>query len=648
MNARIQERAEVRINRGTDREYLLPDQLRFERRAEMVRQLLADSIPVGLVVRFIAFIIVPHRAGMTADKVRDGNGGLHAAFLMEWLGTGGIIVIAGCGSADQNNLRVRRKVSVSIDPNLVELRDKSKHNVYRLKKNGITMKPAKGIILCTIFLAALCIPYCTASDAAVIGLNGTCFSPYIDGQNANWNSPVTEKQIQNRLMIIADHTQWIRTFGCNDYLKPTGRIAHTLGVKTAIGAWIGEDPAENEKQISNLITIAKAGDVDIAVVGNERILYYEKGWSTRPDETELISFITRVKQEIPSINVTTAEPYGVWQNHPKLINEVDVLFVNIYPFHEEPPIHIDNAIQFTEKKYNLVRDLAGSKPVIISEMGWPSAGNANGAAVPSMRNATYYFINITKWAKENNIQYFYFEAFDEKWKSLDDSGAYRPDWAYQSHWGIWNSVGMQKLPVVNPKVKDRIGIYKDGRWHLDYSGNGVWDGGVIDRQYWFGTSGYIPVTGDWNNDGKDEIGTFVNGVWRLDYSGNGVWDGNVIDRLHWFGSTGYIPVTGDWNNDGKDEIGTFVNGVWRLDYNGNGRWNGGTIDRLCPFGSRGDITVTGDWNNDRKDKIGTYNNGVWRLDYNRNGVWDGNVTDRQYSFGSTGYIPVTGDWNNDC
>jgi hypothetical protein len=100
MNARIQERAEVRINRGTDREYLLPDQVRFERRAKMVRQLLADGIPVGLVVRLIAFIIVPHRAGMAADKVRDSDGGMHAAFLKEWLGIGGIIVIAGCSSAD--------------------------------------------------------------------------------------------------------------------------------------------------------------------------------------------------------------------------------------------------------------------------------------------------------------------------------------------------------------------------------------------------------------------------------------------------------------------------------------------------------------------------------------------------------------------
>jgi hypothetical protein len=44
---------------------------------------------------------------MAADKVRDGDGGMHAAFLMDWLGTDGIIVIAGCGPADWQNLQTK-------------------------------------------------------------------------------------------------------------------------------------------------------------------------------------------------------------------------------------------------------------------------------------------------------------------------------------------------------------------------------------------------------------------------------------------------------------------------------------------------------------------------------------------------------------
>jgi exo-beta-1,3-glucanase (GH17 family) len=417
------------------------------------------------------------------------------------------------------------------------------------QKMGIIMKRGRAIIFLAVFLLAPVLSHCMATpDEGVVRLYGMCFSPYMDGQNPNWNSPVTEKQIQNRLTIITDHTQWIRTFGCDDNLKPTGRIAHTLGLKTAIGAWIGDDPIENEKQISNLITIAKAGDVDIAVVGNERILYYENKWSTRPDETELISIIARVKQEIPSINVTTAEPWHIWQDHPNLINAVDVLFVNIYPFHENQPL--GNAIQFTEEKYNLVHNLAGSKQVVISEMGWPSEGNSLGNSVPSMENAIYYFHNATEWAEYNNIPYFYFEAFDEQWKSLDNKGNYHPEWAYQSHWGIWYSNGTQKLPMLS--IKDDIGIYKEGIWHLDSSGNGRWDGGIIDRVYVFGTTGSVPVTGDWNNDGTTEIGYFqpgASGIWRLDYNGNGKWNGGAVDREYTLGTTGSIPVTGDWNSD---------------------------------------------------------------------------------------------------
>ena len=203
---------------------------------------------------------------------------------------------------------------------------------------------------------------------------------------------------------------------------------------------------------------------------------------------------------------------------------------------------------------------------------------------------------------------------------------------------------------------DKIGYYQPGSrgiWRLDFNRNGAWSGAVIDGQYSFGTTGYIPVTGDWNNDGKTEVGTFYNGVWRLDYSGNGKWDGGVIDRVYVLGTTGSVPVTGDWNNDGKTEIGYYqpgIKGIWRLDYNGNGRWDGGVIDRAYVLGTTDSIPVTGDWNNNGKDEIGYYQpgiKGIWRLDYNGNGVWNGGVTDRQYSFGTTGYVPVTGDWNND-
>ena len=45
----------------------------------------------------------------------------------------------------------------------------------------------------------------------VYGLN---FSPYLEGQDPNLGSEVSEQQLRARMAIIAPHTEWIRTFGC--------------------------------------------------------------------------------------------------------------------------------------------------------------------------------------------------------------------------------------------------------------------------------------------------------------------------------------------------------------------------------------------------------------------------------------------------
>jgi len=202
--------------------------------------------------------------------------------------------------------------------------------------------------------------------------------------------------------------------------------------------------------------------------------------------------------------------------------------------------------------------------------------------------------------------------------------------------GNWNGTGGME-----------IGTYLNGTWYLDYNGNGVWNGGVIDRQYTFGNASQKPVTGDWNSDNKTEIGSFYNGTWYLDYNGNGVWNGGVIDRQYTFGSASMTPVSGDWNGDNKTEIGTFYNGTWYLDYSGNGVWGGvAGGDRQYTFGNASMTPVSGDWNNDRKTEIGAFYNGTWYLDYSGNGVYGGVAGgDRQYSFGNASQKPVSGNWN---
>ena len=215
---------------------------------------------------------------------------------------------------------------------------------------------------------------------------------------------------------------------------------------------------------------------------------------------------------------------------------------------------------------------------------------------------------------------------------------------------VTKSVTASAAPVDS---EPKIGVYVNGHWYLDSNGDGTWNGAGSDMSYTFLRTGDLPVTGDWNNNGKSEIGIFrpSTHVFYLDYNGNGAWNGASTDRQYNFGITGDLPITGDWNNNGKSEIGVFrpSTHMFYLDYNGNGAWNGLGVDRSFSFGITGDLPVTGDWNNDGKSEIGVFrpSTHMFYLDYNGNGVWNGPKVDRQYNFGITGDRPVSGDWNND-
>jgi hypothetical protein len=170
--------------------------------------------------------------------------------------------------------------------------------------------------------------------------------------------------------------------------------------------------------------------------------------------------------------------------------------------------------------------------------------------------------------------------------------------------GDWNGDGITN-----------IGVFRNGAWYLDINGNYQWDPGVdlVFRAGSFGLPGDIPVTGDWNGDGLTNIGVFRNGAWYLDATGNGNWDpgADLIIRAGSFGLPDDIPVTGDWNGDGLTDVGVFRNGAWYLDFNGNRQWDPG-IDKAITAGTFGlpdDIPITGDWNGDDASAVGVFRSG---------------------------------------
>ncbi len=271
------------------------------------------------------------------------------------------------------------------------------------------------------------IPPPPAEITQIYGLN---FSPYIDDQDPNIDATVDAAQINDRLEIIFPYTRWIRTFGSTHGLEETGRLASQLGLNTAIGAWLDADLETNEQEIINLIATAQAGHADLLVVGNEVLL---RGELT---EAQLLEYIQRVKRSVSStIKVTYADVYGVLLDHPAIIEAVDIVFANYYPYWEG--IDIDTAIAALHRWHQQVVAAADSKEVVVSETGWPSDGEPYGNAVPSLENASDYFLNFVSWADANSVNYFYFEAFDEAWKAFYEG----PQGA---HWGVWDQYGNLK------------------------------------------------------------------------------------------------------------------------------------------------------------------------------------------------------------
>ncbi len=253
------------------------------------------------------------------------------------------------------------------------------------------------------------------------GMHGICFSLYEDGQKPG--DIITEEQVRRRMEIIKPYAKWVRSFSCIDGNEHIPRIAKEYGMKTLVGAWLGDDPELNEKEIESLISLANKGYVDIAAVGNE-VMY-------RQDltEDELLTFINRVKEALPHIPVGYVDAYYEFSHRPKITEACDVILANCYPYWEG--CSIDNSLAHMQQMFGQASDAGNGKKVIITETGWPSEGGSLKGAFSSRENAMKYFINSQAWSHKENIDIFYFSSFDESWKvgAEGDVGAY---------WGLWD------------------------------------------------------------------------------------------------------------------------------------------------------------------------------------------------------------------
>ena len=259
----------------------------------------------------------------------------------------------------------------------------------------------------------------------------------------------TEEEIDADLMLLAGTTHAIRSYKIDGVHAKIPELAKAHGINVALGAWLDHRLNRNEDELERFLKVlGKARNVVRALVGNEAILRRDM-----PVDI-MIDYLDRVRRET-DIPVSTAEPWHVWLKHPELAGHVDYLAVHMLPFWEG--IQMDDAVDYIIERMNELKACFPNKPIVISEVGWPSNGRTRKAAIASPANQATFLRRFLKKAEEEEYIYYVMEAFDQPWKNLIGEkgvGAY---------WGVYDVQRRPKFPftepiVPNPRWKILAGI----------------------------------------------------------------------------------------------------------------------------------------------------------------------------------------------
>jgi len=255
-------------------------------------------------------------------------------------------------------------------------------------------------------------------------LRGYGYSPFRYCQSPNEGIFPTVDEIEADIPFLFHNSNGIRTYTSCGVQGKIPEFAEDYGLSVEVGAWLGRDMEINWGEISCAITVAKRySNVDSVIVGNEVLLRGDLA------EDELIYLINHVKEEV-DVPVTTAEIWGILRNHPAVIDAVDYLLVHIYSWWDAwYGGTIDNPAEYVINIYKDIQRQYPDKRVVIGETGWPSGGQSRGQAVPSLENQCRFYTEFLRLAIQQNVEFYYFDAFDEPWKVGEPGGVGK-------HWGL--------------------------------------------------------------------------------------------------------------------------------------------------------------------------------------------------------------------
>lgn len=246
-----------------------------------------------------------------------------------------------------------------------------------------------------------------------------------------------------------------------------------------LGAWIDckdawtdhpnhdlEDEVNNASEIEKAVRLANQYPeiVKIIAVGNEAMVTWATSYFVKPSVIlKWVSHLQGLKKEgklSKDVWVTTSDNFASWgggdtsyhnQDLEALYKAVDYVSMHTYPMHDthynpvfwgvlpdeenlskEDKIKasMNRAKAYAISQYDSVKKYMNSlginKPIHIGETGWASYSNGfygqgKANATDEYKEALFYKA-MRDWTAKEGMSCFYFEAFDENWKDVQNPG----------------------------------------------------------------------------------------------------------------------------------------------------------------------------------------------------------------------------------
>jgi exo-beta-1,3-glucanase (GH17 family) len=255
------------------------------------------------------------------------------------------------------------------------------------------------------------------------------YGPFREGQSPEWGIYPSLSEVRQDMPVLKLVANGIRTYGCQ-HLETVVTATHEISLPLTLGVWLSGNPVEDSAEIDCAVGQAQANPhINSIVAGNESIL------SGRLTVTQVCSYTVDLRERT-GLPITAGEPWHIWVDHPDLAACVDYLLVHIHPYWECQSI--ENAAAFVQDKYQQVGAQYPDKAVVIGETGWPTAGTGREEycgpkPTPSPEQQSQFAADFLEWARQDGVDFYSFEAFDEPWKCAGE----RPE--VECHWGIYDS-----------------------------------------------------------------------------------------------------------------------------------------------------------------------------------------------------------------